>query len=321
MASVRIGLLVLTLLALMILASRFALVLHEVGGHAVPAKILGARRVEIRLSPMGGGYVSPAFPRPLSAPAVVVFDLGGIAINLITGAGAWFWARRLKSRGLWYLALLFLGVGSVAGATTYLTCGFYYGAGDPMGFAPTTQDIRPLQWAWVLFLPAAAAVGWFGPRHYLDFLAGHFATDTARRRLLASAGTVGLAGLAYFGLWAALRDPTIEGSTRTWRIEQEIARETIARAKERAAQPPPPPNRAPAPPPAPIPVRPEEVAHRVPAPIGPLVLYAAFAVAGILSISRTRPPAAAGNLAVPPPVAFGLAGLAATVVGLFRLLG
>ena len=49
----------LALLAIMILASRLALVLHEVGGHAAPAKMLGARRVEVRLSALGGGYVSP----------------------------------------------------------------------------------------------------------------------------------------------------------------------------------------------------------------------------------------------------------------------
>jgi len=112
----RFLLLDLALLALMILASRLALVLHEVGGHAVPAKILGATALEVRLSPLGGGYVSPTFPKPVGTAGTVVFDLGGIAINLLTGAAAWFCARRLASRGLGYVALLFLGVGSVAGA-------------------------------------------------------------------------------------------------------------------------------------------------------------------------------------------------------------
>lgn len=313
----RVLLLDLALLALMILASRLALVLHEVGGHAVPAKVLGAKRVEVRLSPLGGGYVSPTFPNPVGVVGTVVFDLGGIAINLITGAAAWFFARRLASRGLGYLALLFLGVGSVAGALVYLACGFYYGSGDPVGFAPATEDISHLQWAWILFLPAAAAVGWLSPRHFLE--AGLFPAETPRRRLLAIGATVGLVGLAYFGLWLALRNPQIEGSTRTWRIEREIARETIARVKAEAAKPPPPPTPAPAPPPAPIVVRAEDVADRVPPPIGPIVLYATFAVAGLVSIVRARP--ASGTVAVRPAAAMGLAVIAAITVGLFRLFG
>jgi len=307
------------LLALMILASRLALVLHEVGGHAVPAKILGATDLEVRLSPLGGGYVSPTFPKPVGTAGTVVFDLGGIAINLLTGGAAWFCARRLASRGLDYAALLFLGVGSVAGAIIYLACGFYYGSGDPVGFAPATEDLSHVQWMWTLFLPAAAAVGWFGPRHYLDFLAGHFGTDTARRRLLAMGATVALAGLAYFGLWLALRNPQIEGSTRQWRIQREIARETIARAKAQVAQPPPPPTAAPAPPPTPVVVRAEDVADRVPPPIGPIILYAAFVIAGLASIVRARP--SPRSAAVRPAVALGLAGLAAVAVGLFRLFG
>ena len=305
------------LLALMILASRLALVIHEVGGHAVPAKVLGAKRVEVRLSPLGGGYVSPTFPRKVGTMGTVLFDLGGIALNLITGAAAWFCARRLASRGIGYVALLFLGVGSVAGAIVYLTCGFYYGSGDPVGFAPATEDISHLQWAWVLFLPAAAAVGWFGPRHYLE--AGWMSTETPRRRLLAIGATVGLVGLAYFGLWVALRDPKIEGSTRTWRIEREIARETIVRVQAQAAKPPPPPTQAPTPPPAPIVVRAEEVVDRVPSPVGPIVLYATFILAGIASICRARP--ASGTATVPPALAIALAALAMVIVGLFRLFG
>jgi len=316
----RVWLLDVALLALMILASRLALVLHEVGGHAVPAKALGATALEVRLSPLGGGCVSPTFPRPVGPTGTVIFDLGGIAINLLTGAAAWICARRIASRGLDYVALLFLGVGSTAGAIVYLACGLYYGSGDPVGFAPRTEDISHLQWAWILFLPAAAAVGWFGPRHFLDFLAGHLQTDTARRRLLAVGATVGLAGLVYFGLWLALRDPKIEGSTRAWRIEREITRETIARVKEQAAKPPPPPTTpAPAPPPAPIVVRAEDVADRIPPPIGPLVLYATFALAGIAAIVRTRP--GSGTAAVRPAVAGGLAFLATLAVALFRFFG
>jgi phosphatidylglycerophosphate synthase len=310
----------LALLALMILASRLALVIHEGGGHAVPATMLGARKVTIRLSALGGGFVSVDYPQshPPSKAGVVIFDLGGIALNLLTGAGAWFWARRLKTRELPYIALLFVGVGSVAGAILYLTCGFYYGSGDPVGFAPATEDISNLQWAWVLFLPAAAAVAWLGARHYLDFLSGHVQLDSPRRRIGWMLATVGAAGLCYFGLWLALRNPQIEGSTAQWRLEREIEKETVRRTEVEAARTPVP-TPLHTPPPAQIVVRAEEVADRVPAPVGPLVLYGTFAVSGMAALWRARPsPATAESR---PAIALGLAALAAGIVTAFALWG
>jgi hypothetical protein len=311
----------LALLAIMILATRLALVLHEVGGHAVVAKILGSRHVEIRLSPLGGGFVAPEFPVRPSLLGLAIFDLVGIALNLLSGAAAWFAARRMKGRGLSYAALLFLGVGSVAGGLIYLSCGLYYGSGDPVGLAPATEDISHLQWAWVLFLPPAAALGWFGARHYLEFVAGHLRTDTAGRRIGAFLLSAALVGLCYGGLWLLLRNPQIEGSTRSWRLEREIAKETERREKAQKTAPPAPP--APSASPAPVRVasvvRPEEVAHRVPSPIGPILLYAVFGLAGLASIWRASPPPASGT--VEPGLALGLAGLAAAVVAAFALLG
>jgi hypothetical protein len=310
----------LALLAIMILASRLALVLHEVGGHAAPAKMLGARRVEVRLSPLGGGYVSPEFPARPSNAGMALFDLGGIALNLLTGAAAWFAARRLKTRGLSYAALLFLGVGSVAGALTYLSNGLYYGAGDPVGFAPATGNIAPLQGMWVVFLLPAAAVAWFAVRHYLEFAAGHVRTDTAGRRIAGFLLTSGLVALGYGGLWLLLRNPEIEGSTRQWRLEQEIAKETERR---RTPPAPPPPAAAPAPSPLPPPppvVRPEEVVHRVPSPVGPIVLYAVFAAAALAALLRQTPPSSVKD-PVRPAAAFGLAAAAVLVVTAFALLG
>src|SRR5262245_17400924 len=44
-----------TLLAAMIVASRVGLVVHEAGGHALPALATGATRVRMELSLFGGG--------------------------------------------------------------------------------------------------------------------------------------------------------------------------------------------------------------------------------------------------------------------------
>lgn len=307
----------LALLAIMILASRLALVIHEVGGHAVPAWFLGAKSVDIRLSPLGGGFVSPAFAAPPGPAGNAVFCLGGIALNLLTGAAAWIAARRLKTRGLAHIGLLFLGVGSVGGAIVYLSNGLYYGSGDPVGLAPRTEDIRHLQWAWILFVPAGAALAWAAVRHYLDFLSGHAELGSARRRIGLSAATVGAVALSYFGLWLALRDPDIEGSTSSWRLEIEIAKETERRvAAQQALQPTP--EAPPTTPAFPV-VRPEEVAHRVPKPVGPIVLYATAVLAGLLSAARARPAGVPATLK--PAWALDLAALAAFTVLGFRFLG
>lgn len=310
------------LLALMILAGRLALVIHEVGGHAIVARALGAREVRVRLSPLGGGFVSAVYPagRPPSTAGVAIFDLGGIALNLITGAAAWIGARFWRGRSAGYLALLFFGVGSVAGAIVYLTCGLYYGSGDPVGLSPGTEDIAALQWMWVLFLPAAAGVAWLGTRHYLDFLSGHAPLDTGKRRLGWMLATVGLAGLSYGGLWLWLRNPQIEGSTAKWRLEQEIVRETARRTQAQAVRPPAPSKPAiPAPPPPPVVVLPQEVAHRVPSPAGPIILYATSLASALVGTVMARP--GAHDARLPAALASGLAALAALAVFLFHRLG
>ncbi len=285
----------LALLALLVLMSRLALVVHEGVGHALPAQAFGASEASLRLSPLGGGYVNWRFPpgEGVAPWQMAVVKLGGIAVNLLTGAAAWWGARRLRSRGLVHLALLLFGAGSVGGAVLYLSNGLYYGSGDPTGFAPATLDISPLQPLWLLGPPAGAAVAWFAARHWSDVLSGLVAPGGPAGRLGWTLATLGAAGLAYGGLWLALKDSKIEGSTREWRVEREIEREVERRAAVAPSAPPPV-------------VRAQDVAHRIPSPVGPLVLLACGVVAGAVSLARpwrTSTPAstdarAAGALAV-----------------------
>ncbi len=294
------------LLALIILASRAALVVHEIGGHAVPCWIFGAGKVSIRLSALGGGYVDSE--RELRGWRGSVMSLGGIALNLATGALAWFLSRRLKRP-----SLLIFGAGSVAGAIVYLANGFYYGSGDPTGFAPATGDLGPVQWIWVLFLPFAFGAGWLACRHFTEFLSSHVSMERLAARLGWFLATAGVAGAAYGGLWLALRDSDREGSTRQWRVEQEIAKETERRTAA------PTMATAPAPPAPAAPVRVEDVKDKVPSLWGPCVLYGTFALAALLSFRKPPPSSPPGG--VPPAVSIGLAVLAVGVVTAFRLLG
>jgi hypothetical protein len=290
----RIGryfLLELALLSLMILGSRAALVLHELGGHALPAWAMGARHFEVRMSALGGGYVRYRFPegKGPGASGLILISMGGILVNLLTGMAAWIVTRRQKGRGLLHLALLFFGVGSVGGAVVYLCNGFYYGSGDPAGLAPYSEDISRVQWMWTLFVPAGAAVAWIAARQYADFLSGFMSQETVGRRVGGLLGTAGLAALAYGGLWLALHNPRVEGSTAQWRLDQEIQKEVARRT------PAPPesgslPDTDVSPPAGPTPtVKAEEVIDRVPPPIGPFVLFGAVAGSGILGLWGIRP--------------------------------
>lgn len=308
----KLGWLDLGLLALIVLASRAALVIHEVGGHALPAWAFGAEEVSTRMSPLGGGFVRYEFPPGVALTETEIFitKLGGIALNLVTGIGFWILARRIRKHGWISVGSLIIGAGSVGGALVYLSNGFYYGSGDPVGFAPRSGDISSVQWLWVLMVPVAAGVAWLGARHYLDFLSGQVSMETAGRRIRWVLMTLGAAGLAYGGLWWMLKDSTLEGSTRQWRLEREIARET----ERRAALPKPTPS-VPKPVERPKIVRAEEVAHRIPPPVGPWVLtgvslaamLAAFRKGGLLVEQKELRPAPA----------FCLAGLAAAIVAAF----
>jgi hypothetical protein len=305
----------LELLALVILASRAALLIHEVGGHALPAWVFGGERITIHLSTLGGGSVDwdPEFHGWRGA----VTSLGGIFLNLATGALAWILSRRLKRAGPARASLLIFGVGSVAGAIVYLANGFYYGSGDPVGFAPDTGDLSRAQWIWILFLPPALGVGWLAGRHYIELLSSHLTLERPAARAGWLLGTAGVAGLAYGALWMGLRQPDKEGSTREWRIEREIAQETQRRAQART--PPPPAAVDPVPPAPPVQVRPEEVKDRVPSPLGPCLLYATFALAGLASLRR--PPGPALPASIPPAWSIGMGILAAGVLVAFRCLG
>ncbi len=298
----------LALLALLVLMSRLALAVHEGGGHALPALAFGASEATLRLSPLGGGYVNWRFPpgEGVAPWQMAVVKLGGIAINLLTGAAAWWAARRMRSRGLGHLALLLFGAGSVGGAVLYLSNGLYYGSGDPTGFAPGTLDISPLQALWLLGPPAGAAVAWFAARHWSDVLSGLVPPPGPAGRLGWTLATLGAAGLAYGGLWLALNDPKIEGSTREWRVEREVAREVERRTAVAPAAPPPL-------------VRAQDVAHRIPSPAGPLILLASGLLAGAASLAR--PWRGATSTSLDPRAAGALAVAAAATVALLKVFG
>ncbi|HEU4339655.1 MAG TPA: hypothetical protein VFS19_06265 [Planctomycetota bacterium] len=307
------------LLGLAILASRAALLLHEGVGHGLTALALGADRIHLKLSYLGGGYVtSPGLST--SALGHSVHLLGGIGVNLLTGLIAWFVARRMKRRGLGYAFLLMLAAGSVGQALFYLANGFYYGEGDPQGFVGPRGDLARYQWMWVLFVVPFAAAAGLAARGWLDFLATHAPVDTPRRRFAWTMATVAVVTAAYFALWALTWDSRVDVTMRQQRVKTEIAREIQRRPPPPPPLPPAPPAQpVPPPPPAPPPVTEADVASRIPPPIAAVTMLAAGLVGAGLVLWRAKPPPAKPSRLTPVRAVVPIV-LAAAAIGCLALL-
>lgn len=291
------------LLGLTILATRAALIAHEAGGHALAAWLLGAKSIRIRLSPLGGGWVTAFFAgRNPEGLANLWFALSGIAINLLTGAAAWWGFRRMKGAGALRAFLLLFGAGSVAGGIWYLAAGFYFRTGDPAVLLGSEEAVDRLRWLWLLGLPAYGAVGFFAARDWSGWLRAHVEAPGWGRRILAAAGTLGAVIAAYGALWWATWNSGIDTTLRQQRVQAEIRREEARRRPPPVPVPaaPPPPAASPRPVPSPVPLPPvtaADVADRVPSPAGPILLALA-GVAGFAFGLRREPP--------PPEVPAGL---------------
>jgi hypothetical protein len=305
------------LLGLAILASRAALLLHEVVGHGLTALALGANGFTLKLSLFGGGFVTPSGLRTGDA-GYAFFSLGGIAVNLLTGVGAWLVARTLKRRGLLYAFLLMFGAGSVGQAIFYLGNGFFYGEGDPQGFVGPQGDLARFEWMWVLFVLPFAGVAALAARGWLSFLSGHAPVDSPSRRLGWTALTVGVVTAAYLGCWFVTWDSTVDITMRQHRVQTEIAKEI-----QRRPPPPPPPSppAQPVPPPPPPPVVTEaDVAPRIPPPVAAIAMLVSGLLSAAIVLWRAKP-AQSEPVPLTPLAAAVPIGLAGASLGAILLLG
>lgn len=111
------------------------LVVHEIVGHAVPAYAFGARGLRIELHSDFSGAVRYGATQFTPWQTAVV-DVGGIAVNLVTGFTALPVENRLRAIWLRRVVVLF-GAISIYKALEYLTMSFFYGGpGDPLEHAP-----------------------------------------------------------------------------------------------------------------------------------------------------------------------------------------
>jgi hypothetical protein len=228
------------LLSLLILTTRFATGLHETYGHALTALLCGGQVRAVFVSKFGGGYTSTNLGglADISPAARFAFSLSGIAANLVTGliaailiTGGGKYGNTAARRPVRNLLGGLFAAASLLGAWAYLVLGLYYGAGDPVSWAPGIV-VPPA--VWLPLLLVSPAVSYVGLRGYLQVQESIFPAKNAFRRIAVTALTLGIATIAYAGLYFGFGESLAAADAPEIHRAREIRR--IAAEKRAALQ-------------------------------------------------------------------------------------
>lgn len=267
-----------------LLTSRVMLLAHEFVGHAAPAALFGGRVTGWYLFLFAGGRVSYRLGHVGSAQRLVV-SLGGIALELVLGAVAFFLARRLRDREAASFCQLCVGTVLVGHGAMYLARGVHYGFGDGALLAYRLGGARVV----VVVLASALAVGVaVAGGMLLARFAASFFGGTARRAaaavLLVFACAALVHGVLAIGEVRLFSDPTwvrVMADASVVAARDEVAKR-IADAKLRGEEPPSPEDQA----------RMTEAVERArrPWPLDPALLLAVVTglVIGVMRGTRER---------------------------------
>jgi hypothetical protein len=193
----RLVLLDVALLAFLVIARSLGVLAHEVLGHGLASKLLGASEVYYTISPFGHSWTQPYYAEGTypGGTAERFGRLAGLGVDLLIGTTTCFLLRKLRRRhGSLHAFLGMFATFSFFSVLAYLVYGWYHGIGDStwLFLHPEPESGRsPTPWLWILVLPATGLTGFLGTRELLAFLAGHFPLDTASRRAAFTLATVG----------------------------------------------------------------------------------------------------------------------------------
>jgi hypothetical protein len=226
----------LLLIALLVLATRFATFLHEVFGHTLIALITGGEVHRIKISLFGGGMVW-ADLGSYHLAVVILYCYSGILVNLITGALPFFFIKKLKSTNrVWALFWAVFVMTSLLGTLAYLVLGLYYEFGDPVNWMRETP--RWLALSWIPLLIAAPIVAYVASRLYMSVQQRLIPAGNFIGRLKITFATLGVSVLAYAGLFwltdqslASADAPVAKYRREATKIIEEKKKESAQRIK------------------------------------------------------------------------------------------
>lgn len=194
-----------------------ALLLHEVGGHAVAMKIVGCGVEGFSLTYFGSGFVRPTpCPPPWLVRNTAIISLAGILVTLSAGAVATAFQRRAGLAPLARLLLALLATHLLLGDLWYATAGGYHEVKDPQLTAVLLEmrGLHVLAWLPPLVLYAATAL--YGARAIVAAFRDHFGSRSrlhALKHILATLGVAELLFFAVFRIEAALRTDGVPSIT------------------------------------------------------------------------------------------------------------
>jgi hypothetical protein len=188
------------LIALLILATRFATFLHEVFGHAFVALILGGEVHRIKVSLFGGGMVWADLGN-YPCPALFLYCLAGIFVNLFTGVLPVVFSKKIRKMNVtWGLLWAVFAMTSLLGILAYLVLGIYYDFGDPVNWVRVTPHWFGL--FWIPFLIVTPLAAYSVSRLYISVQEIMFPTKNFMGRIKILVVTLGVSSLVYVCLFA-----------------------------------------------------------------------------------------------------------------------
>ena len=221
------------LIALLILATRFATFLHEVFGHAFVILIVGGDVHRIKVSLFGGGTVWADLGN-YHGPILFTYCLAGIFVNLVTGALPIVFRNKLRrTNPIWGLFWVIFSMVSLLGALAYLVLGLYYNFGDPVSWTQLTP--RWLESFWIPFLIATPFVANFVSRLYISMQERIVPAHDFMGRIKISLATLGVSSLVYACLFIWTNQGLASTTSPTAAYHREEAR-IIEKKKEELAQ-------------------------------------------------------------------------------------
>ena len=221
------------LIALLILATRFATFLHEVFGHAFVALIVGGEVHGIKVSLFGGGMVWADMGN-CPGSTLFLYCLAGIFVNLFTGALPMVFSKKIRKMNVtWGLLWTVFAMTSLLGALAYLVLGIYYDFGDPVNWVQVTPYWFGL--LWIPFLIVTPFVAYFASRLYILMQEKMFPTKNFMGRVKLLLATLGVSSLVYAGLFAWTNQSLASTDSSIAAYYREEAR-VIERKKDELAQ-------------------------------------------------------------------------------------
>jgi hypothetical protein len=221
------------MIALFILATRFATFLHEVLGHAFVALIVGGDVHRIKVSLFGGGMVWSDLGNNHS-PTLFIYCLAGIFVNLVTGALPIVFRNSLRRiNPIWGLFWVIFVMASILGILAYLVLGLYYNFGDPVSWIQVTPWW--LELLWIPFLIITPFVAHFVSRLYVSVQETIFPAHDFMGRLKILLATLGVSSLVYACLFIWTNQELASITAPAAAYHREEAR-IIEKKKEELAQ-------------------------------------------------------------------------------------